>query len=84
MTSKLKKKQAELEVIETIMNTIEYRVTDWKRELDRYIFEMDEEGNLTKKKKQIEPNSWEARQIEDLTAKLEAAEAITEYLEKRI
>lgn len=84
MASKLKKKQAELEVIETIMSTIEYRTNDWKRELDRYVFEMDEEGNLTKKKKEIEPESWEARQIETLTAKLEAAEAITEYLEKRI
>ena len=39
---------------------------------------------LTKKKKQIEPNSWEEREIEELTAKLEAVEAITEYLEKRI
>lgn len=84
MASKLKKKQAELDVIEIIMSTIEYRTNDWKRELDRYVFEMDEEGNLTKKKKEIEPNSWEARQIEELTAKLEAVDAITEYLEKRI
>lgn len=82
--TKLKKKQAELEVMDYIFNTLEYRENDWRRELERYTYEMDEDGNITKKKKQIEPNSWEARQIEELTAKLEAVDAITEYLEKRI
>lgn len=82
--TKLKKKQAELEVMDYIFNTLEYRENDWRRELERYTFETDEDGNITKKKKQIEPNSWEARQIEELTAKLEAVDSITEYLEKRI
>lgn len=84
MVSKLKKKQAELDVIEIIMSTLEYRRNDWKRELDCYIFEMDEEGKFTKKKNEIKPGSWEEKEIEELTAKLEAADAITEYLEKRI
>lgn len=84
MITKLKKKQAELEVIDAIMLTLEYRANDWRRDLERYTYEMDEDGNITKKKKQIEPNSWNERQIEELTAKLEAVDAITEYLEKRI
>lgn len=84
MASKLKKKQAELDVIEIIMSTLEFRTNDWKRELERYVFEMDEDGNLTKKKNEIKPGSWEEKEIEELTAKLEAVEAITEYLEKRI
>lgn len=80
--TKLKKKQAELEVIEMIMNNLEFRVSDWKWSLESHLYETNEDG--IKIKKEIDADSWEAREIEELTAKLEAVDAITEYLEKRI
>lgn len=79
---KIKVKTAELEVLASVMDRIDYIRRDCESTIHSYTHEENEDGVEVEVK--LEPNTWQYQTVESARAKIRACDNLAAFLEQII